>query len=131
MNINRTAITRIAQKHHLRLLVLFGSQATGKTHPKSDIDFAFYALHPVNEQQLYDDLAALFKREDIDVLNLVTTHNHYLRFKILHTGKVVYEEKYGVYDRMKGESYFDYIDFRKYYDLHDKLLSQRIAGMSI
>ena len=84
-----------------------------------------------NEQKLYDDLAALFKREDIDVLNLVTTHNHYLRFKILHTGKVVYEEKYGVYDRMKGESYFDYIDFRKYYDLHDKLLSQRIAGMSI
>ena len=38
MEIDREKIKSVAQKYDLEFVVLFGSQATGQTHSKSDID---------------------------------------------------------------------------------------------
>jgi predicted nucleotidyltransferase len=34
-------VKKLAEKYHLSLVVLFGSQVSGITHPQSDVDFAF------------------------------------------------------------------------------------------
>ena len=34
-------IEKLAKKYRLSMIVLFGSQVSGKTHPQSDFDFAF------------------------------------------------------------------------------------------
>lgn len=39
----KQAMPEFAKKHNLSLVVLFGSQASGKTHLKSDTDIAFLA----------------------------------------------------------------------------------------
>ena len=39
----QSKITSLAEKYNLSLVVLFGSQATGKIHPGSDIDIGFIA----------------------------------------------------------------------------------------
>ena len=36
-------IKELAEKYGLKLVMLFGSQASGKTHKESDVDFAFTA----------------------------------------------------------------------------------------
>ena len=36
--------SNLANKYNLKLLVLFGSQATGQTHEDSDTDIAYFLL---------------------------------------------------------------------------------------
>ena len=119
----------IANKHGLRLLVMFGSQVLGGIHKESDLDLAFHSFKEVDEQKLYEDLSRYFKRADIDLINLSTTHNHILRFEILSKCKVLFEFKKGLCSKMTWESYFDYIDFQSYYKLRSKLIDEKLAKM--
>ncbi|OGL86782.1 hypothetical protein A3I40_03305 [Candidatus Uhrbacteria bacterium RIFCSPLOWO2_02_FULL_48_12] len=48
-------IRELAQKYHLLLVVLFGSQARGKTHAQSDVDIAFLSASPMG----LSDIAAM------------------------------------------------------------------------
>ena len=48
-------IKELAQKYHLLLVVLFGSQARGKTHARSDVDIAFLSSSPMD----LSDIAAM------------------------------------------------------------------------
>ena len=72
----------------------------------------------------------LFKRADIDLINLKTTHNHSVRYEILSTGKVLFEAEKGLKSKMEWHSYFDFVDFKKYYDLRSKLLDKKIEEMT-
>lgn len=128
MNLNR--IRKIAKKYHLQMLVLFGSSVRGGTHKKSDIDLAFYPSKPVDEEKLYDEFVQVLKREDIDLVNLATTQDHLVRFEVLHTGKVLYEAEKGIKSRMEWQSYFDYVDFKKYYDWRSELIEAKLAEVS-
>lgn len=130
MKFDNKAITKLAKKYHLRLLMLFGSQVDNKIHPESDLDLAFYSSEKIDEQKLYKELVHLFKRADIDLINLFSMHNHFLRFKILNFGKVLYEESPGLKSKMEWESYFDYVDFKKYYDLRSELLDKKLGEMN-
>jgi len=130
MKISARAIATIVAKYGLRLVVLFGSQAGNNTHKESDVDIAFFPSKKINEEKLYEDLIHLFQRADIDVINLFITHNHLLRYEILSKGKVLYEETKGLKSKMEGESFIDYVDFKRYYDLRSKLLDKKIAELA-
>jgi predicted nucleotidyltransferase len=59
---NREKIQALAEKHQLQLLLLFGSQVSGKTHPGSDHDFAFLSVRDFDfgdRARLRDDLTNL------------------------------------------------------------------------
>ena len=129
MNVPKQKLRRLAKKYHLKLLLLFGSAAMGKTHPKSDLDFAFFSNTIINEEKLHQDLMDIFHREDIDLINILTTHDPLLRFEILHKGISLYESEVGLKSTMEWQSYFDYIDFQKYYTMRSSLLTKRIAAL--
>lgn len=129
MKFNLPALKTISQKYNLKLLVAFGSQVTKRVHAKSDLDLAFFPNIPVDEEKLYRELIHLFKRGDIDLINLATTHNPLIRFKALNSGKVLYEEKIGVKSTLEWQSYFDYCDFKKYYDLRSNLIDKKLGEM--
>jgi len=124
-----TDLKRIARKYKLELLLLFGSQANGGTHSKSDIDLAFFSLVNIDEQRLYEDVMKIFQRGDIDLINLYTTHNHSLRYEILSKGLIIYERKKGTKSKMEGQSFIDYLDFQRYYALRSKLLDSKLSAM--
>lgn len=42
MEIDREKIKAVAEKYDLEFVVLFGSQAAGHTHQKSDVDIAYF-----------------------------------------------------------------------------------------
>jgi predicted nucleotidyltransferase len=52
INIDKNVIDRLAKKHGLSLVVLFGSQASGKIHPGSDTDIAFLSRKPKNLREV-------------------------------------------------------------------------------
>lgn len=130
MDINLNLIGRIAKKHQLKLLILFGSSVRGGRHQKSDIDLAFYPGRPIDEEKLYGEFVRALRREDIDLVNLAATHDHLVRFEILHTGKVLYEAKKGIKSRMEWQSYFDYVDFKKYYGWRNESINIKLAEVS-
>jgi len=127
MDINK--VKKIARKYRLRILIMFGSQVQGKTHKESDLDLTFYPTINIDEETLLQELMDLFKRADIDLINLKTTHNHSVRYEILSTGKVLFEAEKGLKSKMEWQSYFDFVDFKKYYDLRSKLLDKKIEEM--
>jgi len=130
MDLNTSKLKSLAKRYGLRLVIVFGSQAQGHIDAESDIDIAFVPSRAIDEQQLYEELVHLLKRADIDLVNIYTTHNHLLRFEIFHNGKVWYEAEPGIKSRMEWESYFDYVDFKRYYDMMDELLDKKIARMT-
>ena|SRR3989338_2392093 len=127
MQIDKKKISKLARSFKIKLMILFGSQANGETHKESDMDIAFYSTSKVDEEKLYNELIHMLKRADIDLINLMKAHNHYFRYEILHTGTVLYEEKTGIKSNMEWQSWTDYIDFKRYYDLRSKLLDKRLA----
>jgi len=131
LRFNKKLLEKVCVKYSLKLLVMFGSQASKNIHSESDLDLAFFSDKKINEQKLYEELSALFNLADIDLINLFTTHNHLLRYEILSKGKVLYEESHGLKIKMEGQSYIDYIDFKPYYELRSLLLDKKLEEMRI
>ena len=63
----------IAEENGLSLVLLFGSQATGKTHKESDIDVAYLSDKPLDlmaEARLIEDLRPIFRSNAVDIVDL-------------------------------------------------------------
>ncbi len=66
-------IRALAEKYGLTLVVLFGSQASGKTHRESDVDIAYKPSRPLSseeESMLNYELTPVFRTNSIDTTNL-------------------------------------------------------------
>lgn len=108
----------------IKLVYLFGSQATGKTGPLSDYDFAFY-LNEKNPKKrfeirlkLYDILSSHLKTDQIDIVILNDTDMSELKYEIITKGKIIYEkEPYKIIIEPKIlNEYFDFrATLRKYH----------------
>ncbi|MBI2476238.1 MAG: nucleotidyltransferase domain-containing protein [Candidatus Taylorbacteria bacterium] len=98
MNIDeyKPAIETVAQKYGLDFAVLFGSQARGRIHGKSDVDIAVISRGPVDRARLAMDLAEIFKCGDTEVVNLANA-SPTLMHSVSRDGKLLYEKKRGAY----------------------------------
>lgn len=96
----KTGIKTVAERYGLDFVVLFGSQATGKTHAKSDVDIAY--LPPVNfsfdeDGQIYLDIVGLVRREDLDLINLRKV-SPLLQKQIIDSALLLYEKGPGTFE---------------------------------
>ena len=90
-------------KNGLQLLVLFGSQASGKTHPKSDTDIGFVSARKKNLLEtiaLQSDMSRVFAIRDIDLVDLRTVSPLFLK-NITDFGVVLYEEYPGFFAELR------------------------------
>lgn len=94
-------IKGVADKYDLSLVVLFGSAATGQTHKNSDVDIALKshrALELMDEARLNGEFCRIFRRNDVDVVNLA--HAQPLLMKqIADQGIVLYASQPGLFER--------------------------------
>ena len=83
----------LARKHGLTLIVLFGSQASGRTHPGSDVDVAVMPSHRLSlheHGEVWAALCDLFEAEvDLGLLD------HALPLFMVHVaeGQALYESE--------------------------------------
>lgn len=124
-----TAIKKLAKKHKLKLVILFGSATTKNLHPESDIDIAIYPSKKIKEEKLYEDLISIFKRTDLDIINIKKVYNHVLLFEILHKGITLYEATAGFKSTLEWQSYFDYVDFQPYLQQRSLLIDKKIVAL--
>ena len=114
MRLEKTDITKIItflqSKMKLRMLILYGSYASGHATEKSDIDLAFYADDEVDSSALFLSLepaiASLLHVDTVDLVNLKTIDTVF-RFIIVSTGEIIFQE--GDFDDYLDRAYTMYL----------------------
>lgn len=97
---NKQEIADLCIQYHIKLLVLFGSMATGDKQKNSDIDLAALFLKPVSakyELEFFYKLVSLFETDRIDFVALKKANPLILKEVALY-GTPLYENKAHVFD---------------------------------
>ena len=122
MNLNK-----IREKYGLSLILLHGSQITGKTHPKSDTDIAVMQREGSNDLNLlalYGDLTVFFKNDKIDITN-ITYANPLLAFAVARRSRLLSGDKKD-YDAFCRTAFLKYNDYRPYLKMEADFVKERI-----
>jgi predicted nucleotidyltransferase len=132
MNMNSTSIDQKELRKRLsplyadtslRFIVLFGSQAKGKGHVKSDIDIGFLFDAPSNVLKLTNTVNRLLRKDTVDVVDLGRA-SPLLRYAAAKNGVLLYEREPGLFSRFFSLSYRMYVDTKKLREARD----HRIEG---
>ncbi|MEK7208815.1 MAG: nucleotidyltransferase domain-containing protein [Patescibacteria group bacterium] len=95
--------TELAASNGLVLGVLFGSQATGRTHPRSDIDIGFITARRLGLMEiavLQEKLMVATGYGNIELTDLKNVSPLLLK-NIAEEGVLLYEKESGDFDRLK------------------------------
>ena len=131
MKINSTLIKKIALKHHLPLIYLFGSQATGRDSEKSDVDIAVY-LNRDLEYNIKDllldliyDLSKILHTDKIDLV-ILNQAPLALQYNVISEGKVIYQSNPETRYEYEMNVVTLYLDFKKYEDDYYNYMHKQI-----
>jgi uncharacterized protein len=93
----REALEFLAKDPNLDLAIVFGSMASGRAKPHSDIDIAIYPIRPLDHHALQDlsDRIALATGRPVDIVDLSRSEGALLR-QILRSGKVLFSKRPGI-----------------------------------
>lgn len=99
-NLNLQRLQELFKQYPVvKLVYLFGSQATGEVGPMSDFDFAVFLDELTNQEmgdihlKLISDLVGYLKTDKVDVVILNQTERPALKYNIITTGKLIYEKE--------------------------------------
>lgn len=119
----KSKIADLARKHKLSLVVLFGSQATGKTHKFSDIDIGYLAKERINYEELYNitiELCKIFKNKNVEFVNINNISPAHKK-QISDNGILLFEKDSIIFDLYKVNALREYIDtksLRRYQEMY-------------
>lgn len=114
-----TQLNNLFSKYkEIKLVYLFGSQATKKTTPLSDFDFALYldpAISVIREKEiilrLISEISIIVKNNNIDIVSLNRPSSSLLKFNILKNGALIYQKiPYKIL--VEPTIYNEYFDFK-------------------
>lgn len=115
LDIRPDDIDALCKRHGVELLVLFGSQAGGSTHPASDVDLAVLT-HPdvaVSKLDLMFQLGGLFGDREIDLVLLTRDTDPLLLHEIFTNGRPLHEAQPGIFEREQLRAWKLYLDTEK------------------
>lgn len=127
-NSKKAEIKKIAEKHKIKFIVLFGSQTKGAPREDSDFDVAVY-MDGFNGLDAYN--AALFglagalniPSQKVDLTDLKNA-NPLLRYEITREGKLLFGNELD-YLEFKAFAFRDYIMAKSLLDLEYFLIKKR------
>ena len=126
-------VKNLAEKHGLSLVMLFGSQVTGKTHKESDFDIAYLSdkkLSFEDEGRIIIDLAKIIGARDERLVNLcnIKEAGALLLKEIFDQHQLLFCADRNVYDSYKIFSVKNFIESRPLFDLRDFLIKKYFAS---
>ena len=120
-----------ARQDDVEFALIFGSLASGRKTPLSDIDIAVYFKEEdvlkLAERQIDITCAAMricrINRVDVVVLNLA---NPFLRFQVIKYGRLIYAKDEKIFCKFKAGSLGKYQDIKPMYDLYDRTVEMSL-----
>ncbi|MCX6731644.1 MAG: nucleotidyltransferase domain-containing protein, partial [Candidatus Parcubacteria bacterium] len=116
----------LAEKYHLSLVVLFGSQAKGKTHSQSDVDLAFSAEEPMSPADLakmQTDFSENLKIKDLEMVGLNNAHP-FLMKQVAQNSIVLYEKERSLFAEFKIYAFKRFVEAKNLLDLRKLSLNR-------
>lgn len=113
------ALRKWCRRQPVRLCVLFGSQATGRTHPRSDVDVAVWpAESPTTATKLLAWVAELedILGKEVGLVLVSPDLDPVLGFEIVRDGRLVFESEPDLWLRQRAQlwhAYNDSLPFRR------------------
>ncbi len=123
----------LAQKYGLSLVMLFGSQATGYTHKKSDVDIGYLSPKEIGYRENYKialEVGRIFRKPDVEMVNIRNVSPE-LKKQVADQGIVLYEGRRSAFDLFRIHANRTYIEtkpLRAYRDQRLKEFLQTYAG---
>lgn len=125
-------IKKLAEKHQLLAVALFGSQATGALHQKSDIDIAILGKDQIGFDEkikISSELSEIFKRDDVEVVDIdPNSASPTLMYAVVRDGKLLYEREAGDFLRWKLYAIKMWMETDWLRELRDKKLIEWAAN---
>lgn len=87
----RKKLLNLCKRYKIAAFILFGSEAKCRTNRLSDIDIAYLPIERLGikqEDAVFLDVVKLFKRDDIDLVDL-TKADLILKYSIINSGKLL------------------------------------------
>ncbi len=114
----------------LRLIVLFGSAASGKVHCQSDIDLGFLYDGKVDVLSLTNEILRLLNTDQVDVVDLRRT-SPLLKFSIARNGIPLYERRPGLFSEFCSLAFRRYVDTKKLRDARAQEIKQFLESRGL
>lgn len=124
----RARIAAIAEKYRLSLALLFGSQATGKTHTQSDVDIAILSengLRPRELAELAYEIASALHIKEIDITDLDSAPPLLLA-EIARSARSLYERKPSDFARFRIYAIKRFMEAKKLFQLRDATIETKL-----
>lgn len=121
-----------AQQDDVEFAMLFGTAASGRTTPMSDIDVAVFFKNGDDRLRLGErqiDITCLIMKlchiseVDVVVLNLA---DPFLRFQVIKYGRLIYARDEKEFCKFKAASLGRYQDIKPMYDLYDRMAEDNL-----
>lgn len=122
----KSNIAKIAKKYSLKLLLLFGSQANGKSRPDSDFDIAYIAKKKLSMDEKIDlnnEFISFFNCDKIDLTDLKEA-DALLIYEISQNCKLLFGDD-KEFANFKIFAFKNYIDHIPLFELEEKLMKKR------
>ena len=120
----------INQISGIEFAYIYGSYASGKELPVSDIDIAIYCKPPLDMITLGLHISKIEKitgrRIDLTQINGLDIKNPAFSYEIITTGKLINEGNKNVHNNFKWNTYRYYFDTEYLRNLNQKALINRI-----
>lgn len=124
----RARVSAIAEKYHLSLALLFGSQATGKTHIQSDVDIAISASHALRPRELAElayDLSQALQAKEVDIVDLHGAPPLLLA-QIARFGQLLYERESSMYARFRIYAIKRFMEAKPLFNMRDAFIAAKL-----
>jgi predicted nucleotidyltransferase len=123
----KPGIEKIAEKYELKIVVLYGSQATGKAKADSDIDIAILGKRRIDfdkHVELINEFTTLFQADEVDVKLLHNT-NPLFRYEVMRDGILLYGADYD-FVSFGAFAFRDYMDSQSLFQLKRIIIKKRM-----
>ena len=124
----------LANKYELKLIILFGSQVSGRTHKESDYDVAFLSekeLSLEKESGFMYGLMPILKIRDERLVNIVDmkTVGPLMLYSITNKGQVLFERKPSLFLSLKLYAWKVFIDTQSFRNNYFRIVKERVLNM--
>ena len=117
----KDSLTPLFNEESLRLVLLFGSVASGKECQESDIDLGFLFDKPIDILGLNNRVIRLLRTDRVDVIDL-SRASPLLKHSVIRTGKALFEKTPGLFNIFQSLAFRIYVDAKKLRDAQEKAI---------
>ena len=126
----KDSLTPLFNEEGLRLVLLFGSVASGKEYQESDIDLGFLFDRPVDMLDLTNRVIRLLRTDRVDVIDL-SRASPLLKHSAIRTGKNLFEQTPGLFNIFQSLTFRIYVDTKKLRDAQEKVIHNFLEGRGL